>query len=250
MFLTRGIIPYEDTWRQFLDAVPERVPGASGGPAGARCSRCTCTCRPTWPTPRAACLPGTRSRTRITVEWGQWSVVRPVPTACQMAWRTVHSELHMLLAGLTRQKPVAASDCLLAQPLATPNPNVPPTMGAAACQAEAERLLLAAALADAGNQRFVLVSETCIPLYPAPVVWAQLLGEPLSRMHACRNDSDSGDAGRRRPSGAPGRSCASCCRPLQTPSWLFPGLVGSRMVCQGLICNDPCLIRAQTHHGL
>lgn len=93
--------------------------------------------------------------------------------------------------------PIAPSDCLLAQPLAAPNPHVPATMGAAACQAEAERLLLAAALADASNQRFVLISETCIPLYPAPVVWAQLLSEPLARMHACRNDSDSGDAGRR-----------------------------------------------------
>jgi len=64
-------------------------------------------------------------------------------------------------------------------------------------QAQAERLLLRAALADAGNQRFVLVSETCIPLYPGPVVWAQLAGEPRSRLHACRNDSDPADAGRR-----------------------------------------------------
>ena len=102
-----------------------------------------------------------------------------------------------MLARLLRQMPGAPCACLLAQPLAAQHPNVPATIDAAACQAEAERLLLAAALADASNQRFVLISETCIPLYPAPMVWAQLLGEPLARMHACRNESDSGDAGRR-----------------------------------------------------
>ena len=102
---------------------------------------------------------------------------------------------------------------------------------ATACQAEAERLLLAAALADAGNQRFVLISETCIPLYPAPVVWAQLLGEPLARMHACRNDSDAGDAGRRQAF-----RCAECLHaypgvPSATPSGLLlTGVVGNPMV--------------------
>ena len=61
----------------------------------------------------------------------------------------------------------------------------------------AERNLIAAALEDDLNERFVLLSESCIPLYPAALVWAQLLSEPRSRIHACANSSDPGDANRR-----------------------------------------------------
>ncbi|KAF7062982.1 hypothetical protein CFC21_069521 [Triticum aestivum] len=39
---------------------------------------------------------------------------------------------------------------------------------------DAERRLLANALLDLSNERFVLVSESCIPLYPLPVVHAYL----------------------------------------------------------------------------
>lgn len=52
-------------------------------------------------------------------------------------------------------------------------------------QAEAERRLLAAALADPRNQRFVLLSETCAPLYPPHVLHSQLLSEARSRVNAC-----------------------------------------------------------------
>ena len=47
------------------------------------------------------------------------------------------------------------------------------------------------------NERFVLLSETCIPLYPASLVWAQLLSEARSRMHACAKPGDSDDENRR-----------------------------------------------------
>lgn len=50
---------------------------------------------------------------------------------------------------------------------------------------EATRRLLAAALADPRNQRFVLLSETCAPLYPAAATYAQLMAEPKSRVNAC-----------------------------------------------------------------
>ena len=50
---------------------------------------------------------------------------------------------------------------------------------------EAEKLLLAQALSDPLNSRFMLLSETCVPLYPAPLVWAQLQGETRSRLNAC-----------------------------------------------------------------
>ena len=60
-------------------------------------------------------------------------------------------------------------------------------------QVEAEKLLLAQSLLDPLNSRFVLLSETCVPLYPAPLVWAQLQGETRSRLNACANASDPND---------------------------------------------------------
>lgn len=49
------------------------------------------------------------------------------------------------------------------------------------------------ALSDPLNSRFMLLSETCVPLYPAPLVWAQLQGETRSRLNACANASDPDD---------------------------------------------------------
>lgn len=54
-----------------------------------------------------------------------------------------------------------------------------------------------AALEQPLNEKFVLLSETCIPLYPATLVWAQLLSESKSRIHACWKPADSDDEGRR-----------------------------------------------------
>ena len=53
----------------------------------------------------------------------------------------------------------------------------------------AMRLLLAAAVADSDNQRFVFLDETTLPLYPPPLVWAQLMGEAKTRMAACEVSS-------------------------------------------------------------
>ena len=50
---------------------------------------------------------------------------------------------------------------------------------------DAARNLLAVALADPLNQKFMLLSETDIPLYPPTVVYIQLISEPLSRVDAC-----------------------------------------------------------------
>lgn len=55
--------------------------------------------------------------------------------------------------------------------------------------AEAERRLLAAALLQPANQRFMLLSEACLPLYPPHVVWAEALAARLSRVHACKRDT-------------------------------------------------------------
>jgi len=50
---------------------------------------------------------------------------------------------------------------------------------------QASRLLLATALRDPANIRFVLLSDTSIPLVPPGLVWAQLLSEHRSRVDAC-----------------------------------------------------------------
>ena len=56
-------------------------------------------------------------------------------------------------------------------------------------QAEAERRLLRAALADPANQRFLLASETCLPIYPPHVLYSELMTSGRSRIHACKLDS-------------------------------------------------------------
>lgn len=63
-------------------------------------------------------------------------------------------------------------------------------------QMEAERRLLLAALEDAANQRFVLLSETCVPLFPPAAVWLQLMHESRSRLNACARNTTA-DVNRR-----------------------------------------------------
>ncbi|GAB4820324.1 hypothetical protein N2152v2_007370 [Parachlorella kessleri] len=50
---------------------------------------------------------------------------------------------------------------------------------------DAERLLLAEALRDPLNQRFLLLSDTTLPLYGPALVYQQAMAETLSRMDAC-----------------------------------------------------------------
>lgn len=49
----------------------------------------------------------------------------------------------------------------------------------------AELKLLTEALKDPRNQKFVLLSEACVPVHPPEVVYAQSLFETKSRIHAC-----------------------------------------------------------------
>ena len=62
---------------------------------------------------------------------------------------------------------------------------------------QAEINLMAAAIQQPLNEKFVLLSETCIPLYPGTLVWAQMLSEPKSRIHACAKPGNPDDEGRR-----------------------------------------------------
>ena len=49
----------------------------------------------------------------------------------------------------------------------------------------AARNLLRAAVRDPLNQKFVLLSESGIPLYPPTAVYAQLMAEDKSRIDSC-----------------------------------------------------------------
>lgn len=51
---------------------------------------------------------------------------------------------------------------------------------------DAERLLLAEALREPRNQRFLLVSETTLPLYSGPLLYAQAMAEQHSRVQGCQ----------------------------------------------------------------
>lgn len=53
---------------------------------------------------------------------------------------------------------------------------------------EAVRNVLKQAILDPLNQRFVLLSETCVPLYPPSTVYQQLMIGSKSRINACQRD--------------------------------------------------------------
>lgn len=50
---------------------------------------------------------------------------------------------------------------------------------------DATKELLRAALTDERNKKLMLVSESCIPLYPPTLIYQQLMSEPKSRINAC-----------------------------------------------------------------
>ena len=45
--------------------------------------------------------------------------------------------------------------------------------------------LITAALKDPLNQKFMLLSESGIPLYPGETLWVELMVEEKSRINAC-----------------------------------------------------------------
>lgn len=71
---------------------------------------------------------------------------------------------------------------------------------------DATKALVQAALEDPLNQRFLLTSDSDMPLYPAPALWLQLMHEHTSRVDACNADQAS-----HMPPGAAGgcRLCAA-----------------------------------------
>ena len=52
---------------------------------------------------------------------------------------------------------------------------------------EAARHLFKEALGNPFNQRFVILSESGIPLYPPTLIWQQFMSETKSRINACQH---------------------------------------------------------------
>jgi Core-2/I-Branching enzyme len=51
----------------------------------------------------------------------------------------------------------------------------------------AGKVLIKAALQDPFNQKFIHLSESCVPLYPAPTIYQVLRREDKSRTDSCHN---------------------------------------------------------------
>lgn len=50
---------------------------------------------------------------------------------------------------------------------------------------DATKALLRAALLEESNKKLMLLSESCVPLYPPALIYQQLMSEPKSRINAC-----------------------------------------------------------------
>lgn len=59
----------------------------------------------------------------------------------------------------------------------------------------ATKYMLEEALLDSRNQRFVVLSDSHIPLYPAALLYRQVLSEPLARVQACEHRPVCDDGG-------------------------------------------------------
>ena len=59
---------------------------------------------------------------------------------------------------------------------------------------EAARHLFKEALGNPFNQRFVILSESGIPLYPPTLIWQQFMSETKSRINACQHPGEHVDA--------------------------------------------------------
>lgn len=169
LFLTRGNLPYEPVWRAFLESATAAVqlaapPGVS--PADWRQLFSLYSHLPPGHThPAGSLFEGHEVPDRAGVQWGDHSMVsgrQPLraswvhpPAACRLG----------PLAALASHSPLPRWLLL---------------------QMDAERALLRVALGDPLNQRFVLISDSCVPLWPAPAVWVELMGESRSRTHFCK----------------------------------------------------------------
>ena len=100
---------------------------------------------------------------------------------------------------------------------------------------DATKALLRAALLEPANAKMVLLSESCVPLYPPTVVYQQLISEPRSRVNACPSKVPSFLP-------EPPRACPSCaCMTLSISSQSL-----QRLICPSALsrCSHPGCLHA------
>lgn len=191
LFLSRGDLPYEPLWRIFLGSATTALrrgapskgmlggllsDGGSGSADWRQLFNVYTHLPPGHAHPAGSLFAGHEVPGRVAVQWGSHSLVRLARLPC--TWMILCPGPSFHLDNCT-----CPPMHLLTGHLRTHPPTFPPT---SFHQVGAERALLRAALADPANQRFVLLSDSCVPLYPAPLIWAQLLSEERSRVNACR----------------------------------------------------------------
>ena len=98
--------------------------------------------------------------------------------------------------------------------------------------------MLRVALEDPLNQRFLLVSEVCIPLYPPTVMYAQLMGEDKSRLNACAKEGWHTQSERSAPCISALRLGAAVCVQLVMCGLLLV----LECLCQGGLAQAACMV--------
>lgn len=174
MFLTRGDMPYEALWRAFLGGASEVVEAAAAAAAAEVATR-ESEQQGDQGQPGSARSSSSGGSSTATLWQQLFGGGRPPDSS---AWQRLFSLYTHPSPGWShpRSSLFAGHEVPCRHTVEWGNHSV----------VDAERALLRAALRDPANQRFALLSESCLPLHPATVVYAQLMAEPRSRVNACR----------------------------------------------------------------
>lgn len=98
--------------------------------------------------------------------------------------------------------------------------------------------LIMSGLEDRLNQKFMLISESGIPLYPGETMWVELMVEEKSRINACELGV------------CPFIPCLSSCMVWEVvPLWNYPTRCGLHLVLPSILNTGPPG-RCQTAWGL
>lgn len=205
LFITRAPMPLEPLWAVFLSAAatiapaqPDTRSSAGAGPNASNASSSLFSVYihppPGYSYPNGSAFAGREIPERVMVRWRHSTEVSSFgyssPMACwPCAW--TGRQCSRREAGVTwfwEACPAAtltvpaataghATRCALCLPHCRPCP--------APTQLLAELLLLRKALADPLNQRFVLLSDSCMPTWPPATAYWQLMVEEKSRLNTC-----------------------------------------------------------------
>ena len=157
LFLTKGPLPHEPTWRAWFEATSHLLPRNE---VQKRCPH--------------------NSASMLHELSSQCDGLQPVTSTNAIAAQVPYSVYIHAPPSFTGYPPGSLWDNYLIQERIT-------TRWGDYSLTAATRALISAALVDPGNQWFVLVSESDIPLYDPLTFYLQLMSEQRSRVNACDN---------------------------------------------------------------